>query len=184
MEFYRNKKKSVQLIFICLGILIALIAVFLYSIGVFTGIIAAKLAAVSAVLGLILLIVIIRMLLSLNHSAPLLILSSEGIRAEVTAVSKAAGLIYWKDISDISITKAGWDTLVVLSVSRPAHYRPIIQKKLSSMALSGMQDADGNLQIFLTASELDMDANQLLTVILDYRKTITQNDRAEPGHQR
>lgn len=162
MEFYKNKKKSVQLILICLGILIALVAVFLYSIGLFTGIIATKLAGVSAVLGLIVLIVVIRMLLSLNHSAPLLILSSEGIRAEVTAVSKAAGLIYWKDISDISITKAGWDTLVVLSVNKPAHYMPLIQKKLSAMALSGIQDPEGNLQIFLTASDLDMDANQLL----------------------
>jgi len=93
MEFYRNKKKSAQLIFICLGVLIALIAVFLYSIGLFTGTVASKLAGISGVLGLILLIVIIRMLLSFNRSTPLLILSEDGIRSEVTSVSKAAGLI-------------------------------------------------------------------------------------------
>ncbi|WP_431291901.1 hypothetical protein [Pedobacter sp. P26] len=103
-------------------------AVFLYSIGLFTGNIATKLAGVSAALGIILLIVIIRMLISLNRLAPLLILSNEGIYSEVTAVSKAAGLISWKDILDISITKAGWDTLVVLSIGKAAHYMPIIQK--------------------------------------------------------
>jgi len=179
MEFYRNKKKSAQLIFICSGILIALVAVFLYSIGLFTGNIATKLAGVSAVLGIILLIVIIRMLISLNRSAPLLILSSEGIYSEVTAVSKAAGLISWKDILNISITKAGWDTLVFLSVGRAAHYMPIIQKKLSAMAVSGIQDPSGNLQIFLTASELDINANELLTVILDYRKTLRGSDHLQ-----
>jgi len=172
MEFYRNKKKSTQLILICSTILIALVALFLYSIGLFTAAISVKLAGVSAVLGIILLIVIIRMLISLNRSAPLLILSKEGITSEVTAVSKAAGLILWKDIRDISLTNVGWDTLVKLTVSRPEHYMPIIKKKLSAMAVSGIQDSAGNLQIFLTASELDMHANQLLAIIQNYRKTI------------
>lgn len=132
-----------------------------------------------AVLGLILLIVIIKMLISLNRSAPMLILSREGISSEVTVVSKAAGLIFWKDILDISLTKAGWDTLVELNVCRSEHYMPIIKKKLSTMAVSGIQDSAGKLQIFLTASELDMDANQLLTIIQNYRKTITQYAKAE-----
>ena len=179
MEFYRNKKKSAQLIFICTGALIALVAVFLFSIGLFNGIIATKLAGVSAVLGIILLIVIIRMLISLNRSVPLLTLSSEGIYSEVTAVSKAAGLISWKDILDISIKKVGWDTLVVLSVGRAAHYIPIIQKKLTAMAVSGIQDDAGNLQIFVTASELDINANELLTVIQDYRKTLRGSDNIQ-----
>lgn len=173
MEFYRNKKKSAQLILICSGILLALIAVFLYSIGLFTDTIATKLAGISAVLGIILLVIIVKMLMSLNRSAPLVVLSQEGISSAVTAVSKAAGLIYWKDILDISLTKAGWDTLVELTVSRSEHYIPIIKKKLSAMAVSGIEDSAGNLQIFLTASELDMDANDLLTIIQNYRKTIT-----------
>jgi len=183
MEFYRNKKKSAQLIFICLGVLIALIAVFLYSIGLFTGTVASKLAAISGVLGLILLIVIIRMLFSLNRSAPLLILSEDGIRSEVTSVSKAAGLISWKDILNISITKAGWDTLVELTVARSEHYIPLIQKKLSSMAISGIQDSAGNLQIFLTASALDMNANELLATIQNYRKTIIHPTQSEAANQ-
>jgi hypothetical protein len=110
------------------------------------------------------------MLISLNRSAPMLVLSQEGISAAVTAVSKAAGLIYWKDIQHISLTKVGWDTLVELTVSRPEHYMPLIKKKLSAMAVSGIEDSAGNLQIFLTASELDMDANELFETIQDYRK--------------
>lgn len=46
MEFYRNKKKSTQLILICSAILFALVAVFLYSIGLFTGTIGTKLAGI------------------------------------------------------------------------------------------------------------------------------------------
>ncbi|MGO4875014.1 STM3941 family protein [Pedobacter psychrotolerans] len=179
MEFYKNKKKSAQLIFICSAILLALIAVFLYSIGLFTGTTATKLAGISAALGLLLLVVIIRMLVSLNRSAPMLVLSQEGISSAVTAVSKAAGLIYWKDIQHISLTKVGWDTLVELTVSRPEHYMPLIKKKLSAMAVSGIEGSAGNLQIFLTASELDMDANELFETIQDYRKKISQYDQAE-----
>jgi len=179
MEFYKNKKKSTQLILICSGILLALIAVFLYSIGLFTGTIAVKLAGISAALAIILLIVIIRMLISLSRSAPMLILSKEGITSEVTAVSKAAGLMHWKDILDISLTKAGWDTLVELTLSRSENYMPIIQKKLSAIAVSGIQNSSGNLQIFLTASELDMDADELLRVIQNYRKTISKHDQEE-----
>ncbi|WP_029284547.1 STM3941 family protein [Pedobacter sp. R20-19] len=184
MEFYRNKKKSAQLIFICSVILFALVAVFLYSIGLFTGIIATKLAGISAVLGLILLIMIIRMLISLNRSIPMLVLNKEGISSSVTAVSKAAGLIYWEDILHISLTKVGWDTLVELTVSKSEHYMPIIKKKLSAMAVSGIQDSAGNLQIFLTASELDMNADELFKIIQDYRKKITGYDQAEVGYPR
>ncbi|RZJ89807.1 MAG: hypothetical protein EOO20_09930 [Chryseobacterium sp.] len=179
MEFYRNKKKSTQLILICSVILLALIAVFLYSIGLFTGIIATKLAAVSAVLWIILLIVIIRMLISLNRTAPLLILNKEGIISEVTAVSKAAGLIYWNDILNISLTKVGWDTLVELTVSRSDYYMPIIKKKLSAMAISGIENSRGNIHLFLTASELDMDANELLTIIQNYYNKTSHINKAE-----
>ncbi|WP_316801514.1 STM3941 family protein [Pedobacter frigidisoli] len=169
MEFYKNKKKSAQLIIICLGIFISLVVVFLYCIGLFTGDISTKLAGISAVLALILIIVIVRMLLSLNQSAPLLTLSKEGITSAVTAVSKAAGLIYWQDIQDITITKSGWDTLILLHVGRATYYMPIIEKKLSAMAITGIQDSTDTLQIFLTASELDMDAKELLRIIQDYR---------------
>ena len=173
MEFYRNKKKTTSLILSCSGFLLLLIALFLYSIGLFTGEISAKLAGISGVFGLILIIVIIRMLLSLKQSAPLLVLSNDGIISKTTPVSKAAGLIPWKDIIDVELQKVGWDMLIVLTVERADHYMPFIRKKLSSIALTDVHDTNGNLQIFITASELDIDAKELLTNIQNYRRTLT-----------
>jgi hypothetical protein len=161
------------LILSCSGFLLLLIVAFLYSIGLFTGEISAKLAGITGVFGLILIIVIVRMLMSLNQSAPLLTLSNDGITSKTTPVSKAAGLILWKDIIDIDLQKVGWDMLIMLTVDRADYYVPIIKKKLSSMAVSDAQDANGNLQIFITASELDIEANELITIIKDYRKTLS-----------
>jgi len=62
---------------------------------------------------------------------------------------------------------------VELTVCRSEHYIPLIQKKLPAMAISGIQDSGGNLQIFLTASALDMNANELLATIQNYHQTIT-----------
>ncbi|RZK74333.1 MAG: hypothetical protein EOO92_17285 [Pedobacter sp.] len=173
MEFYRNKKKSTMLILSCSGFLLLLVAAFLYSIGLFTGEISAKLAGISGIFGLILIIVIIRMLMSINQSAPLLTLSKDGINSKTTPVSKAAGLIPWKDIIGIDLQKVGWDMLIMLTVERADYHMPIIKKKLSSMAVSDAKDANGNLQIFMTASELDIEADELITIIKDYRKTLS-----------
>lgn len=173
MEFYRNKKKTTSLILSCSGFLLLLIVLFLYSIGLFTAEISAKLAGISGVFGLILIIVIIRMLLSLKQSVPLLVLSNYGIISKTTPVSKAAGLIPWKDIIDVELQKVGWDMLIMLTVERAVHYMPIIKKKLSSIAVSDVQDANGKLQIFITTSELDLKANELINIIKDYRKTMS-----------
>lgn len=173
MEFYRNKKKTINLILTCTGIFIVLVVIFLYSIGIFNGEVATKLAAVSGIFGLILGIVIITKLISLTDSSPLLVLSEEGITSKVTGVSKAAGLILWKDIKDIHLEKVGGDTLVTLTVDKPENYLPIIRKKLSAMVVNGIEDAQGNLPINLTASELDIDAQNLLTVIKNYRDEVT-----------
>lgn len=169
MEFYRNRKKSINLILICTGIFLVMVIIFLYGIGLFTATISNKLTAISSVFGLILAIIIIKKLLSLTDKSPLIILSKEGITAKVTPVSKAAGLILWKDIIDISINKVGGDTLVTLTVDKPDHYIPLIKKKLSAIAVNGIEDAQGNLPIHLTASELDPDAQELFTAITTYR---------------
>lgn len=172
MEFYRNKRKTVNLILICTGVLLILVVLFLYSIGLFTNILSTKLAAISGVFGIILAIVIINKLISLKDTSPQIILSNEGIIAKVTAVSKAAGLIYWKDIIDISLEKVGGDTLVTLTVDKPEHYIPTIKKKLSAMVVNGIEDANGHLPINLTASELNLDAQELYNVITSFKKEL------------
>ena len=173
MEFHRNKKKTTMLILSCSGFLLLLIAVFLYGIGIFTGEISTKLTAISGAFGLILIIVIIRMLISLNQSVPLITLSDDGIRSSTTVVSKAAGLIPWKDIIDIELSKVGWDMLIMLTVRKADQDMPATRKKLVSMAVSESQDSIGTMQIFITASELDIESDELINVIKDYRKTVT-----------
>jgi hypothetical protein len=174
MEFYRNKKKSVNMLLVCTGILLILVFIFLYSIGIFTGTIATKLAAISGVFGLILGIIIIKKLLSLKDTSPLLVLSKEGLTSKVTAVAKATGLIRWNDITDVSINKVGGDTLVTLTIDKPEHYIPIIKKKLSAMLVNGVEDAQGNLPVSLTAAELDVDAQELFSVITKYRNEVNK----------
>lgn len=169
MEFYRNRKKSVNLILMCTGIFVVLLIIFLYGMGLFTDTVSAKLIAISAIFGLILAFVIIKKIISLSDTSPLVILTREGIFSKVTPVSKAAGLILWKDIIDINLNKVGADTLVTLTVDKPDHYIPKIKQKLSAMAVSGIEDAQGNLPVNLTASELDIDAQELFTVIKTYR---------------
>lgn len=172
MEFYKDRKKSINLILICAGILIVLIATFLYSIGLHDDHISTKLAAVTGVFSLILAVVIIRKILSLRDSSPQIILSKEGIISKTTALSKAAGLILWKDITNVNLEKVGADTLVTLTVNNSDHYLPLIKKKLSGMITNGLADANGNLPISLTASELNINAEVLFNTITNFRKEI------------
>lgn len=115
------------------------------------------------------------MLISLKDTSALLILSNTGITSKVTPVSKAAGLILWEDITDISLNKMGGDTLVTLTIDKPDRYIPIIRKKLSALAVNGANDEQGNLLIYLTASSLAIEAPELLTIITNFRKEINNS---------
>lgn len=161
-----------NLILICSGLLVVFIATFLYSIGLFDDHVGAKLAAVSGIFSIILAIVIFRKLLTLRDTSPLLVLSNEGIISKTTAVSKAAGLILWKDIAAVNLEKVGADTLVTLTVGNSNHYLPLIKKKLSGMITNGLSDAEGNLPISITASELTVDAEALFNMITNFRKEV------------
>jgi len=174
MEFYRNKKKSFNLILIYTGILVIMIAILLYSSGLFTEELFIKGIALSSVFILIIGFLVIKMLLDLKDTSALLILQPEGITSKTTPVSKAAGLIQWKDIIDMDINKMGGDTLITLVVKNPEPYMAIIRKKLSSIATNGANDADGNLLIYLSASELDIDAAELFANIQSYQQQITK----------
>lgn len=174
MEFYRDKKKSMNMILICAGLLIVFIATFLYSIGLFDGQVGAKLAAVTGIFSIILAIITVKKLITLQDKSPLVIITSEGITSKTTAVSKAAGQILWKDIIDVNLEKVGADTLVRLTVDRPDYYLPLIKKKLSAMVTNGLLDPNGHLPINLTAAELDIDAAELYNVITKFSKEAGQ----------
>lgn len=172
MEFYRDKKKSMNVILICAGLLVVFILTFLYSIGVFDGQVGAKLAAVTGIFSIILTIIILKKTFTLQDTSPLVIISLEGIISKTTAVSKAAGLILWKDISNVDLQKVGADTLVTLTVEDAEHYLPLIKKKLSRMITNGLVDQNGNLPISITASELEVDAQELYNMIINSRKKV------------
>jgi len=159
-----------NLILICTALLVVCIATFLYSIGLFDDQVGIKLAVVTGIFSAILVIVIIKKLLTLRDQSPLVILSNEGIISKVTAVSKASGLIFWKDIIDVNLEKVGADTLVTLTVENSDHYLPLIKKKLSGMVTNGLADANGHIPISLTASELNIDAQELYNVIISFKK--------------
>ena len=166
VEFYRNRKKSINLLLILSGILVVMLLILLYSSGIISdGIIIAKGVAFSSICSVILAIIIIKTLISLKDKSPLIILSPEGITAKVTAASKAAGLILWKDISDIQLQKVGGDTLVTLIINNPEPYAANIRKKLSAIALDNAQD----FQIYMTASVLDINAGELFDQVTAYR---------------
>jgi len=172
MKLYRNRKKTLKLFFSFAGLFLVLLLAFLYSIGLFDSVISVKLAAATSVLGLIVAIVLLKILFSLKDTSPLIELNKDGIKARVTALSKAAGLIYWKDVLDMVIEKRHGDMLVVVSVARSDYYIPLIRKRLSAFMIDGIQDERGNLQICLTASELDMDVETLFLSMNSFRKAI------------
>lgn len=51
-------------------------------------------------------------------TSPIVIFNDEGIISKTTAVSKAAGLILWKDITGINLDKVGADILITLTVDK------------------------------------------------------------------
>lgn len=174
MEFYRDRKKSMNMILIFTGLLLLFIATFLYSIGLFDGQVGAKLAAVTGIFSIILAIIIVKKLITLQDKSPLVIINDEGIISKTTAVSKAAGVIRWTDIIDVNLEKVGADTLVRLTVDHSEQYLPLIKKKLSSMVTNGLVDPNGHLPINLTAAELEIDAAELYNVISKFRKETEQ----------
>lgn len=168
VEFYRNRKKSINLLLILSGVLVLMLLILLYSSGLISDAIIAKGIAFSSIASVILAIIIIKTLISLKDKSPLIVLSPDGITARVTAVSKAAGLILWEDIDDIQLQKVGGDTLVALSMNKSEPYSTKIRKKLSAIAL----DKDQALHIYMTASVLDINAEELFDQVNDYRKQV------------
>lgn len=167
VEFYRNRKKSVNLLLILSGVLVLMLLILLYSSGLISDRVIAKGIAFSSIASVILAIIIIKTLISLTDKSPLIVLAPEGITAKVTAVSKASGLILWEDIDDIQLHKVGGDTLVALIINNSEPYSAKIRKKLSSMAL----DKDQDLHIYMTASVLDINAEELFDQVNAYKKT-------------
>ena len=168
MEFYRNQKRSNQLVFIYVAIIAVLLGIFLYSTGLISDRYLPKPAVISGIGVLIFTFCLIKSLIAAKDPSPMISLKPEGITSRVTPASKAAGLISWKDIAGLSLTKMGADVLVTLHLSNVEHYKALIRKKLSKMAVSDSTDENGYFLVYLTASHIDINAEELLDKINAY----------------
>ncbi|MBB2147993.1 STM3941 family protein [Pedobacter gandavensis] len=168
MEFYRNQKKSNQLVLIYVGMIVIFLGMLLYSAGVLSDRYLPKAAVISGVGLIVLTYCLIKSLAAAKDKSPMIALKPDGIVSRVTPVSKAAGLIRWRDIEELSLTEMGADVLVTIHLSNVDHYKAIISKKLSKMAVSGGLDENGHYMVYLTASHIDCNAEELLAKINAY----------------
>ncbi|WP_316839104.1 STM3941 family protein [Pedobacter gandavensis] len=168
MEFYRNQKKSNQLVLIYVGLIVMLLGILLYSTGIIADAYLPKAAVISGIGVLVLTFCLIKSLIAAKDKSPMIALQPDGIVSRVTPVSKAAGLISWKDIQELSLSEMGADVLVTLHLSNVDHYKAVISKKLSKMAVSDSTDENGHFMVYLTASHIDCNAAELLAKINAY----------------
>jgi len=170
MEFYINKKKSNNVLYIYYGISIVFALVLLFSSGLVTETTSLKGIVISSVALVILAIVLVKANIAQRDTRPMVSLSDEGLTSRTTPMIKAAGLIRWEDITDINIEKLTGDTLVVLSVKNADHYMVALRKKMPAFATKDIVDANGILTLNLSAAELDFDAAELYNHITTYAK--------------
>lgn len=129
--------------------------------------------AMSSAFILIIAYFLFKAIAGLNDPSPLIMLQPGGIISKVTPMSKAAGLMRWTDIVDLGIKDVGSDVLVMIALRNEQDYVPRIKKSLSAIALKDAKDEQGNLIVFLTASEIYVDAKELLNKIQSYKNSIT-----------
>jgi hypothetical protein len=172
VSFPRNRKKTLKSIFIYSAVFIVMVLILLYSTAVISNEIIPKGIAMSSAFILIIAYFLFKAVTGLNDTSPLISLQPDGIISRVTPMSKAAGLMLWTDVADLGIKDMGSDVLVKIALRNEQYYAARIKKSLSSIALKDAKDEQGNLTVFLTASEMDIDARELLNRIQDYKNLI------------
>lgn len=163
IRLYRNPKKTRKLLTatgLSCGVLLA---IFLYSLGLFDGELKIKPVVGSGVLLLILGILFIRSVLSLKDKSPQIIVSIACFSGRTAPLTKAFGEGYWKDVTTIYLEKIGGDTVVVVCLQNNEIYR----KRLSKMFLQ-MAEHDGQLRIMYSAAEIDLAPQDLYTLFERY----------------
>lgn len=169
IKLYRNSKKTKKLLFTSLGVCIILLLVVIYSSGLFDGELKIKPLVFSAAALLIMLVLLLKSVMSLNDKSPLIELNEKNFYGKTTPVSKTFGVVNWEDVADIQLQKTGGDTLVVVSINNPEKY----EGRLSKMLWNIVYNKDTNqLTLMYSASEIDVDSNELFTL---FNKSWKQN---------
>ncbi|OMQ11651.1 STM3941 family protein [[Flexibacter] sp. ATCC 35103] len=161
IKLFRNSKKTKNLLFTSLGVCIILLLVIIYSAGIFDGELKIKPLVFSSGAFLIMFILLLKSVLSLKDKSPLIELNKENFYGKTTPVSKSFGIVKWQDVADIQLQKTGGDTLVVVSINNPEKYEGRLSKMLWNIAYNNNTNL---LTLMYSASEIDVDANELFTL--------------------
>ncbi|MBO9583742.1 MAG: hypothetical protein J7574_06240 [Flavobacterium sp.] len=165
INFYRNTKKTLNLLLYVSGIGILLVIAFVYAIGTFDGVFKIKLSIASGAFILIMLALIFKMLASIKDKSPLIHIDSKGFSGRTTPVAKAFGRIEWQDVTDLQLNKVGGDTLVAVTIDNIAKYDGQVSKFVWKMA---HDEQNSKLNIMYSASEIDIDANRLYDLFVSH----------------
>jgi len=167
INFYRNTKKTINLLLYVSGIGILIAIAFLYGIGTFDGIFKIKLSVITGAFLLIMLVFIFKMLGSIKDKSPLIHIDSTGFSGRTTPVAKAFGRIEWEDVTDLQLKKVGGDTLVAVTTDNITKYKGQVSKFVWKMAYD---EQDSKLNIMYSASEIDIDAQRLYDLFVSHWK--------------
>lgn len=167
LKINKNKKKALQSLLISAGICLLLGITFIYGLGIFDTIFKVKVAVVSGILFVFILILLLKALWSLNDKSPVYELTKETGMGKTTPLSKALGTFYWKDVKGMQLNKVGGDTLLTIDLGNAEYYQTKLSKMFFKMAYDPSTE---ELQLSYSASEIDMSIQELQDVFQTYWK--------------
>ncbi|KQB39696.1 STM3941 family protein [Flavobacterium aquidurense] len=174
IKLFRNSKKTKNLLLTSLAVCIILLLVIIYSAGIFDGELKIKPLVFSSGAFLIMLILLLKSVLSLKDKSPLIELNKQTFYGKTTPVSKSFGIVNWEDVADIQLQKTGGDTLVVVSINNPEKYEGRLSKMFWNIAYN---NSTNQLTLMYSASEIDIDANELFNLFNKSWKESTSLNR-------
>ncbi|UPZ15294.1 STM3941 family protein [Flavobacterium humidisoli] len=167
IKLYRNSKKTKNLLLYASAISILIAIMLLYGIGTFDGVFKIKLSIASGAILLIMLVLIFKILASIKDKSPLSQMDTNGFSGRTTPVAKAFGRIEWQDVTDLQLNKVGGDTLVAVTIDNIAKYDGRVSKFLWKLAFD---EQNSKLNLMYSASEVDINAEELYELFLKYWK--------------
>ncbi|WP_369013832.1 STM3941 family protein [Flavobacterium anhuiense] len=167
IKLYRNFKKTRNLLLYAFAVNILLAIMLLYGIGTFDGVFKIKLSIASGAILLIMFVLSFKMLASIKDKSPLIQIDSNVFSGRTTPVAKAFGRIEWQDVTDLQLKKVGGDTLVAITIDNVSKYDGKVSKFLWKMAYD---EQNSKLNIMYSASEIEINADELYKLFLKYWK--------------
>jgi hypothetical protein len=167
-NLYRNTKKTGAMLFSAAAVSLLLVAVVVYSIGIFDGVVKLKPAIFSGAALLVMLYLTFNSLMGMKDKSAMMSFDTTGFLGKTTPLSKAFGRVEWNDVTNIQLQKSGGDTLVVVTVTNIEKYNGRLSKMLWKMAYDEQAQI---LTLMYSASEIDIDAKELFNLFVSFWKS-------------